>query len=377
MFECVFRPQVAPGFALRPQDGLVVSVDGDGQAHDLGVKLGWQVLKIDGGVGSKTSLNRCMAGKNNYKINFVERLGKAEPVALCTKMGWSPAMLALLLQVVDPDRKVPLESLDPDREIPTGKQDDKKREPFCFSGKRADIFLELLATGEALFEDRPDASPPVILPRFHDASEGLIIKAADEFTKLCEMGAAKYRVLHATLCCACRFNRRRVVKHLLESKKIQPPLDPRCKFVNPECRPLHVTTSCGFSYLAKLLIDHRADPLEKGENAETPVRKLTTFYAKQTSALEDRIRELEEQLDKARKAKQAAPLPPGSGSVPGRLSTARSFAMQELTAIHQGSSMLASSRLQCSPRAQKHVDDTEVMRASSPLSPRVLSFSHL
>lgn len=128
-------------------------------------------------------------------------------------------------------------------------------------------------------------------------------------------------------------------------------------------------------------MDHRADPLEMAENAEVPMLKLTRFYTKQTSALEERIRELEGQLNEARKALQAAPLSATCGSVPGAPSAASphavpslarpGFAMEEVTAIHLGTSMLASPRVQCSPRAQKHVEGGEVTGART-LSPRVL-----
>jgi len=211
-----------------------------------------------------------------------------DPVVFVTAEGWSPAVLAVLLHTVDPLRQVPIELLeafpDPDRNDNT----------------RADIFLDLLGTGKSLLEDKPEASPPVMPQRFHDVSETLVSRVIDEFVRLCKASGAErvaYRISHATLCVACRFNRLKVVKHLLDSGLC----DPRCRFLKPvECRPLHIATACGFGYLAQMLLEHKADPLEGDENAELPVFKLARYYNRQISDLQARVAELEAQLAEAR-----------------------------------------------------------------------------
>lgn len=211
-----------------------------------------------------------------------------DAVSFCTSEGWSPAVLALLLHVVDPARQVQTELLE------------TMADPTAPLNPRHDIFLELLKTGKSLLEDSPGASPPVIPQRFHNVSEQLVCRAVDEFGRLCKAGGAErtaYRALHATLCAACQFNRLEVARHLLERSHC----DPRCKFVTPvECRPLHVATSSGFGYLAQLLLEHRADPLESDESKQLPVYKLTRYYAKQVSHLQSRIGDLEAQLREAR-----------------------------------------------------------------------------
>merc|ERR1712039_20537 len=96
---------------------------------------------------------------------------------------------------------------------------------------RADIFLELVRAGGALLENRSDAPPPVLPQRFQDTSEDVVIAAIDEFSrhcKLCNADVAAYRILHTTLCMACRLNRHRVVRHLLRAE-----CDPRCRFLTP------------------------------------------------------------------------------------------------------------------------------------------------
>mmetsp|Transcript_105962 Transcript_105962/g.203847 ORF Transcript_105962/g.203847 Transcript_105962/m.203847 type:complete len:791 (-) Transcript_105962:52-2424(-) len=221
-----------------------------------------------------------------------ERLRKApvmegqdcDPVAFCSVEGWSPAVLAILLHVVDPVRQVPIEYL---QDFP---------DPNAQANTRADIFLELLNTGRSLLEDRPDASPPVLPQRFHDVSESLVSRVVDEFHRLCKasgMERVAFRITHATLCIACRFNRLIVVKHLLQSGLC----DPRCRFLKPvECRPLHIATACGFGFLAQMLLEYKADPLESDENAELPVYKLTRYYVRQVSDLQARVAELEARL---------------------------------------------------------------------------------
>merc|ERR1712217_813038 len=98
------------------------------------------------------------------------------------------------------------------------------------------------------------------------------------------------RILHTTLCVACRCNQRMVVQHLLETGLC----DPRCHFLRPvECRPLHIATAYGFGHTAQLLMKHRADPLEGDERAELPVFKLTRFYESHIQELQSRVAELE------------------------------------------------------------------------------------
>lgn len=205
-----------------------------------------------------------------------------DPVAFCTAEGWLPAVLALVLQATDPQRRIRgivfLESL-PDE--------------FIGAGSRADIFLHLLQTGHSLLEDLPDKMPPVVPHNIHAVPETVACRVVDVLVSLCKAGNADrvaYRILHTTLCVACRFDRRMVVNHLLESGLC----DPKCNFLRPvECRPLHIATACGFGYLAQLLIQHRADPLEGDEHAELPVFKLTRFYEGHISELQARVAELE------------------------------------------------------------------------------------
>lgn len=214
-----------------------------------------------------------------------------DPVVFCTAEGWSPAVLAVILHTVDPTRQVPMELLeafpDPDQQGNT----------------RADVFLELLKTGCSLLEDRPEASPPVMPQRFHDVSETLVFRVVDEFVRLCKASGTErvaFRISHATLCVACRFNRLQVAKHLLDSGLC----DPRCRFLKPvECRPLHIATACGFGYLAQMLLEHKADPLEADENRELPIFKLTRYYSRQMSSLQSRVSELEAQLEEAQVVK--------------------------------------------------------------------------
>lgn len=214
-----------------------------------------------------------------------------DPVVFCTAEGWSPAVLAVILHTVDPTRQVPMELLEafpePDRQENT----------------RADVFLELLKTGRSLLEDRPEASPPVMPQRFHDVSETLVFRVVDEFVRLCKASGTErvaFRISHATLCVACRFNRLQVAKHLLDSGLV----DPRCRFLKPvECRPLHIATACGFGYLAQMLLEHKADPLEGDENEELPIFKLARYYSRQMSSLQSRVSELEAQLEEARAVK--------------------------------------------------------------------------
>jgi len=245
------------------------------------VRILQTVLPLIGGTPSKKPAAQVMDKDSDLVVS-------------CTADGWSPAVLAVMLHTVDPLRQVPIELLeafpDPDRGDNT----------------RADVFLELLSTGRSLLEDRPEASPPVMPQRFHDVSETLVCRVVDEFVRLCKATGAERvvtasRISHATLCVACRFNRLQVVKHLLDSGLC----DPRCRFLKPvECRPLHIATACGFGYLAQMLLENKADPLEGDENAELPVFKLTRYYCRQISGLQARVGELEAQLAEARASKR-------------------------------------------------------------------------
>lgn len=249
-----------------------------------------------------------------------------DPVAFCTLEGWSPAVLAAMLHAVDPARRVRgialLESL-PDR--------------AAAACTRADVFLELLRTGRSLLEGRRDASVPTMPQRFHDVGEALVAHTVDEFVRLCKLGGAEgtaVQVLHTTLCVACRFNRHKVVRHLLESGLC----DPRCRFVRPvECRPLHIATTCGFGYLAQLLLEHQADPLERDEKSELPIFKLTRYYARQVSQLQERVADLEAELREARGLGTPTPaltlLPEGGASTPPLASVPSVASVASLTTL--------------------------------------------
>lgn len=235
-----------------------------------------------------------------------------DPVAFCSTEGWSPAVLAVMLHTVDPLRQASMEFVnrfpDPDR----------------LENNRADIFLELFATGSSLLEDRSDASPPSVPQRVPDVSETLVCRVIDEFVRLCKVyelmkasGAQAaeeasrvemvvLRISHATLCVACRFNRLQVAKHLLDSGLC----DPRCRFLKPvECRPLHIATACGFGFLAQMLLEYKADPLEGDESDEMPVFKLARFYNRQVSELQARVAELEGRLSKVESSKRGPATP--------------------------------------------------------------------
>lgn len=208
-----------------------------------------------------------------------------DPVTFQTHEGWSPVGVALVLHAADPARAARPPLLE---ELP-----DATRE----QSTRADVFLELLSTGRSLLEDRPGDRPPSAPQRLRDFSEALATRVVDEFVRLCSLqgGTSSSRVvskvLHLTLCEACQFNRYRLANHLLETGLV----DPCCRFLTPiECRPLHIAARCGFGYLAQLLLNHKADPIESDENSELPVSKLTAFFHRQISELQARVAELEE-----------------------------------------------------------------------------------
>lgn len=229
-----------------------------------------------------------------------------DPITFCTSEGWSPAVLAVLLHACDPERHVRIKLLE------------YEVDQTVNENTRAEVFLELLATGRSLLEDRPEATPPMMPQRFHYFAESLACYIIDEFARFCTIGGADrvaYRILHTTLCVACRLNRHHVAKHLLKTGLC----DPRCRFLHPvECRPLHIATSCGFGFLAQLLLEYRADPHEGDENNEMPVYKLTRHYEHTVSELQARVCELEGQLQQVRTAQgisdMAMELNTGSGS---------------------------------------------------------------
>ena len=202
-----------------------------------------------------------------------------DPVTFRTNEGWSPAILAVLLQTVDADRSVcpfPITRGFPDRS----------------AGSRADVLQELLGGGSCPFMEHDEDRPLLIPQRFPDVASTLVNMAINEFIRLCR-GSAKEsvdRILHSTLCAACHLNRIEIARHLLQAGRC----DPCCTFLNPiEQRPLHIVTSHGYGRLAQLLLDYKANPLEADENRQAPVLKLTEFFEHQLQSLRARVKELE------------------------------------------------------------------------------------
>jgi len=211
-----------------------------------------------------------------------EGLG-SDPIVFTTTNGWSAPILAVLLHTVDHNRAVraPLLLDLPDT---TQKNND-----------RSEAFLELLAAGSAFCEGL-QLPPPPLPQRFADVSEMLIIRCIDELVRLCRVGhqeRASVPVLHASLCEASHYDRRKVAAYLLERCGC----DPRCHFI-PEVasRPLHIATSFGHGFVAQLLLDHKADAGESDKKGERPIQKLARFQETEVSRLEERVKFLEAKL---------------------------------------------------------------------------------
>lgn len=211
-----------------------------------------------------------------------------DPVTFRTDQGWSPAILAVLLQTVDPDRMVCPFYITrgfPDRSV----------------GSRADVVKELMDGPSSPFAEHEADKPLVVPQRFPDVAATLVNMAINEFLRLCRGSAAEAvdQILQSTLCAACHFNRAEIAQHLLEVGRC----DPRCTMLKPvEQRPLHIVTSHGYGRLAQLLLDYKANPLEPDENRQLPVVKLTAFFESQLQRLQARVAELEAQLCEADKA---------------------------------------------------------------------------
>mmetsp|Transcript_20695 Transcript_20695/g.46859 ORF Transcript_20695/g.46859 Transcript_20695/m.46859 type:complete len:324 (+) Transcript_20695:2-973(+) len=208
-----------------------------------------------------------------------------DPVTFRTCEGWTPVILAVLLQTVDADRSVcpfPLTQGFPDR--------------FA-GGSRKQVVEELMAGPASAFAELEEDKPLLLPQRFPDVAQTLVNMAINEFVRLCTPSAAESvrRILHSTLCLACHLNRAQIVRHLLETGLC----DPCCTFLPIEQRPLHIVTSHGFGRLAQLLLEKRADPLEADEDRQFPVLKLTQFFEDQLRSLQARVVELEAQLCEA------------------------------------------------------------------------------
>ncbi|CAE7455679.1 ANK2 [Symbiodinium pilosum] len=205
-----------------------------------------------------------------------------DPVTFRTSQGWSPAILAVLLQTVDAERMVcpfPITRGFPDRS----------------AGSRAEVLQELFVGAVSPLADLEDDKPLLIPQRFPDVAATMVNMAINEFIRLCRGQAAGdvERILHSTLCAACHLNRMQIVQHLLEAGGC----NPRCENLMPiEQRPLHIVTSHGYGRLAQLLLDYKANPLEADENRQRPVLKLTEFFEQQLQSLQARVMELEAQL---------------------------------------------------------------------------------
>lgn len=310
-----------PVFASKTRQPLTERRSVPSKSNSLSrLKRGTCIDKVGVTSGDALGLSRGAISSRDLQDQARDRITSApaseaqhcDPVAFCSAQGWSPAVLAVVLHTVDPRRQV--SGIELVRGFP-----DELATPCT----RADIFWELLRTGNSLLEDRPEASPPTMPQRFPDVSQTLVTQIISEFAQLCKAGDADRlasRILHTTLCIACRFNTMQVVRHLLQTGLC----DPRCPFLRPiECRPLHIATSCGFGYLAQLLLDHKADPLEADDHQEKPVFKLARCYGSQISELQARVSQLEARLSAFEDVSMASPMislsmAPSSPSKTGR-----------------------------------------------------------
>merc|ERR1712183_771566 len=70
---CLRYLDFEPGFigiAIYDEDGVVTSVDEGSQGERLGVKVGWQLCKVEGSEFSTSRLEACIDGQKNYSVAF-------------------------------------------------------------------------------------------------------------------------------------------------------------------------------------------------------------------------------------------------------------------------------------------------------------------
>jgi len=187
-----------------------------------------------------------------------------DPLSFTTVQGWSPAVLAMLLAVVDHDRVVKLPLVE--------------HLPHDLRNSRRDLFKELLLCGRAFGEDQ--GQPPVIPQRFGDVCEPLVMKTCFAFAAECRAEQANevlLRCTHMTLSAAARTNRLATARYLLEEELAIAP----CPFILPVAsRPLHAAASLGFGAMVQLLVDHGASASEPDEQGVKPIEKLAMALEK-------------------------------------------------------------------------------------------------